>query len=140
MIHVLNNIKEFFENCPGEIIIYGCGHYGFVIGDFLEKCHINFSMFIDEKWGGNGIKRGHADIYEFRKLQEYKGQKIRIILASIKFGEMLYNLHILDDNNEYDFEVLTPVMLKCTPCQGHLVFDFPFFGQRVFFWLLDSVH
>ncbi len=32
------------------------------------------------------------------------------------------------------------IELKCTPCQGHLVFDFPFFGQRVFSWLLDFVH
>ncbi len=31
-------------------------------------------------------------------------------------------------------------IVKCTPRQGHLVFDFPFFGQRVFSWLLDFVH
>lgn len=58
MVSATNDIQTFFEKEDGEIIIYGCGHYGGIIGDFMERCGIQFKMYIDKKWGGKGLYRG----------------------------------------------------------------------------------
>ncbi len=109
MIKLEVNYNTFFEERPGSIIIYGCGHHGSYIGRFMELCNIDVEMFIDQKWGDKGIKRGNIPVFSLSKLSAYKGKPIRIILGSIKYSEMLFKLHQLDTDDEYNITCYAPI-------------------------------
>ena len=48
MITTTNNVKKFFENETGKIIIYGAGKNGHWVGYYMNKCNIPFECYIDK--------------------------------------------------------------------------------------------
>ena len=63
MITTTNNVKKFFENETGKIIIYGAGGDGYWIGKFMNECNIPFECSIDSSIKDTRISHGGGGIY-----------------------------------------------------------------------------
>lgn len=54
MITTTNDVKKFMEDTQGQLYIYGAGRIGWRVADYLNKCGIDFSGFIDKAAGTGG--------------------------------------------------------------------------------------
>lgn len=110
MVRVTNEISDFFEKEQGSIVIYGSGHYGGFIGSYMERCKMDFDMYVDGYKGGKDSYIGNKMIGSIDNLKKYKGKALRIIISPLNYGEILFRLHKLDANDEYNILCLVPLV------------------------------
>ncbi len=96
MIRVTNDMKAFFENEAGEIILYGAGNAGYWVGYYLNRCNIEFLFYLDRNPERDETLCNGHHIYPVSKLREYSGTHIRMIISPHVYKEIVADLLWLD--------------------------------------------
>ncbi len=97
MIRVIYDIEQFFKS-DGKLFIYGAGHYGQLLGQYMNKLRIPYDGYLDEKWGGEkGILCKDHQVSITKKLYDYPGENLRIVVAIRNYSDALTTLYSLAD-------------------------------------------
>ena len=109
MVKITNNMTDFIENHTGEIIIYGAGNAGYWIGHYMNKCNVDFSMYIDRAIIHEGALFNNKPVYKPEKLAEFTGKSIRIIVSPVCYAAIMYDLTKLTEKYSISVLCLVPV-------------------------------
>lgn len=108
MIQTTNDVADFLENNDGTLFIYGIGNLSRWVSDYMIRCEIEWSGYIDR------LAKGMDDIFMHGKkvihpaeLSKYKTERLRIIIAADKQDEILSDLQWYARDN--DLLCLVPI-------------------------------
>lgn len=108
MIKVTNNTKDFIEKQCGEIFIYGAGNAGYWVGNYMNRCGVDFSAYFDKKINHEEATYNGKPVISIERLKEYKGRSIRIIVTPKCYENVLADLLWLDHLYEFHALCLIP--------------------------------
>lgn len=94
MIQVTNNAESFFRESDEPIYIYGAGNPGRWVSEYMDRCHMEYTGFIDRAAGSadDCFLRGKKVISP-EKLNKLEEKRIRVIAAIGRPQEALVQLH-----------------------------------------------
>ncbi len=135
MIEVTNDIKRFLEKETGEIIIYGAGNAGYWVGYYMNRCGIDFSCYVDKKiQGEEGAFYNDKPVYSPKKLNEYKGRSIRIIITPQQYEQILAGLLICEKDMGFNALCCIPSFVhQTTKVEGYHINKFLAYFRRKLF-------
>ena len=92
MISITNDTKKFMENNDAPLFVYGAGASGWWTGLYLKKCGFDFSCYLDKGIEREGALYGDKPVYQPKKLLEYAGHTVRVIITSIHYEAIMMDL------------------------------------------------
>lgn len=110
MINITHNANIFLEkNKDIPLIVYGSGDSGYWIGYYLNMCNYDWAFYIDKSVNGEGATLHGKNIFSPDKFKDYVGQSFRIIVASVQYQSVVYDLLKLTNKYNINIECFIPI-------------------------------
>lgn len=91
MITVNEGLDAFLNNyIEAPIYIYGAGHCGDWIGEFMNRCHVDFSGYLDGS-SMEGEILNDKPCFRPDKLNDFRGRNVRIIISPGSYKKIRYD-------------------------------------------------
>lgn len=109
MINIHEGLDVFWEDYKeAPIYIYGAGHCGDWIGEYMNRCNIDFAGYIDNSSLSGEMLNGKP-CYRIDLLKEFKGKDVRIIISPGAYKSIRYDLLEAEHRYGVNCGCITPI-------------------------------
>lgn len=119
MIKITNLMKDFIEVQTGPLFVYGAGNNGCHVGNYLNRCEIEWNGYIDQQIYPQGTTlNGHSIFSKDEIIAKCRDDAvIRLLITPVSYQGILEELLWLDHKHNIKVLCLVPVYNDLTLCK-----------------------